>query len=226
MVKPINGDSYAKDYANLVNLMNSSNPDFLKYLDAVKKHNPDFQGPARITDFWHWTIDETADWPELWFYATPPVAEASPSNRILVSGTNVEVRDLDKMIEGFEAYQRVVKELNSRKNGPNMIVSKPVVPENPNTFLTIINSNLPYVAGVKPVYAYASRVGGFWDKFFENRDFLDNLEVNSVPLAIVATGKMRNYNSYGGETINVRERLEEIARDWNVPIKFIESWAP
>lgn len=80
--------------------------------------------------------------------------------------------------------------------------------------------------GVTPKYVFSACVGSFWEQFFGEDKFLDNIDRINVPRAIIGTGSMRNYNAYGGETMDVRERLEEIASAWNIPIQLIESWAP
>lgn len=74
--------------------------------------------------------------------------------------------------------------------------------------------------------AYASRVGTFWEKFFGVDNFLDDVDKRSAPEEIVATGNIRNYNWAGGQTVNISTRLDEIARKYEVPIRFITPFAP
>ena len=127
------------------------------------------------------------DFPETFFYNDPPVDGSSLAtrNNILVSGTNVETRDISEVL--------------GQQNG-----------------MTIA------VAG----YDYVSRLGSFWSKFFGVDQFLDDKEGRTKPSEIVATGSMRNYNRYGGETVGVVKRLEEIAKIYQIPIKFIPTFAP
>jgi len=69
---------------------------------------------------------------------------------------------------------------------------------------------------------YCATVGSFWRYFFDQKDFLD-YEV-SVPKKIIGTGALRNYNMYGGETMDVKERLKEVAEKFKVPIAFIRPF--
>jgi len=225
MVRRVDYGSQVKAYSNFVSKMNSEDEDFKRYQELATnwhKKNPGDMRPITQTGFWHFLI-EKGNSPESYFYATPPIAEAATSNRILVSGTKAEVRDLDEILRGFEAYQRVVAKLDLR-NPQKRILAQPSVTEKPS-ISEIISSELPSVNGIPIVYGFTSSVGWFWDRFFDNPLFLDKQEKNSIPLAILATGKMRNYNQCGGETMWVKERLEAIASAWNVPIKFIRSWA-
>jgi hypothetical protein len=220
MVKVIDSEKQRQNYQDFVKSMNLKNlvfADYTKIAEDWHVINPEKIRPITITGFWHFAI-ERGDFPESYFNSTPPVAEARPSNRILFSGTNAEVRDLDKIIEGFEAYKKVSEMLASRTG--DLIIANPSA-----TTFSIIPSGLSPIGLVNPVYAFANRLRTFWEKFFGKEMFLDDSDI-SVPIAIISTGKMRNYNACGGETMDVKERLESIAGNWNIPIKFIDSWAP
>lgn len=63
----------------------------------------------------------------------------------------------------------------------------------------------------------------FWQSFFGSDTFLDEPLI-SKPAAMVATGAMRNYHWDDGETVDVRERLTEIAKLWGVPLIFLKGF--
>jgi hypothetical protein len=219
------------------------------------------------TILWHWLV-EKGDYPESYFYATPPIGEASESDRVLITGTKVETRDMYDIMRGLEVYQRVICELQNRRkkisSGENiqdlssrllslstggnyppagyteqsseklLIPARNVISpqtgsqsniREPGQELIIASRTLEEF-GVKPEYVFCGRVGSFWEVFFGESEFLDHPEKVSLPQAIIGTGYIRNYNRYGGETMNVKIRLEEIAREWDIPIQIISSWAP
>ena len=178
------------------------------------------------TNYWHWLVEKN-DFPQQYFYATPPIGEAQQLNRILITGTKVETRDMYDILKGLETYQRVMKELQG-KNQRSSEETK-FLPENQEgqtgSGLILATRSLEEY-GVAPKYDFCGRVGSFWPIFFDEEYFLDNLEKISIPRAIIGTGFMRNYDACGGETRFVGDRLEKIAQEWDIPIQFIDSWAP
>ncbi len=179
------------------------------------------------TLYWSW-LTEKGDFPETFFYNTPPIGEAQESNRILITGTKVETRDMYEILKGLEAYKRVIKVLQDKRlklpASKNETLLKGHEEQPSNELILATRSLQEY--GVTPEYIFSARVGSFWEQFFCQDNFLDNIDKISVPLAIIGTGFMRNYNQYGGETMDVKGRLEEIASAWDIPIQIINSWAP
>lgn len=72
---------------------------------------------------------------------------------------------------------------------------------------------------------YASRIVFFWEQFFDEKDYIGHAQQRSLPALIITTGLMRNYPDMGGETLGVKNRLEQIASRWGIPIEFIPSTA-
>jgi ABC-type uncharacterized transport system ATPase subunit len=122
---------------------------------------------------------------------------------------------MNTMLQGSETYKRVMSELQRRNR---VALTTHEAPD-------IVKAATAITQGImKPQYIFSARVGSFWEKFFGNEQFLD--VPASIPIAIIGTGNMRNHNQYGGQTLNVQERLEKIAETWNIPIQIIDSWAP
>jgi hypothetical protein len=186
-----------RKYQELEQSMHEGNPEY----DSLRKRLGEVESYAPITKtlLWHWNV-EKSDFPETFFYSTPLIGEASESNRILIAGTNAELRYMQNTFRDLEIYQRVVEELGKESS--------------------------EYPGSVNPKIALCTRVGMFWESFFGEKDFLDNLDKISVPAAIIGTGNMRNYNIYGGETVEVRKRLEKIASEWGIPIQFVPPLTP
>ena len=192
-------------------------------LGEFGKANP----TIKKTLYWQWLVEMGEDLPELLFHNTPPIGEARESDRILITGTKVETGDMYTILRGMEVYQRVMKEISRRRKWlPQGITQLPapyVAP--PGTELAVAVAAVQQQEGA-PEFSFSGRVASFWENFFGQDDFLDSLDKVSVPRAIIGTGKMRNYNKYGGETLFVDDRLKEISNAWGIPIQIIESWAP
>lgn len=142
--------------------------------------------------------------PENWFYNNPPVENPGDSNRILITGTNAEVQSLDIYVK---------KRTGRSDDVPKILRDYDRDVKIPQDLLERIRSSK---------IKYCSQVGSFWQSFFGEKDFLD--KPISIPRQIVATGFMRNYNMQGGETIDVRDRLEEVAKVYGSEIEFIPSF--
>lgn len=67
---------------------------------------------------------------------------------------------------------------------------------------------------------WSIRIGGFWERFFGRRNYLDAKTLD-VPKVIFTTGTMRNNDGMGGENVEVDERLQLIADDWKIQIVFL-----
>lgn len=181
-------------------------------------------GEEEITNtlYWKWTIDKEGDRLEQFFYNTPPISKAEESNRVLVTGTDKEVKDLVKFFDVVKQSNiNLKKEMRSLKHLEGTLSPKLLL-RAPKTY-----GYLSHLADIEdPEYCFASQVGAFWGSFFGEEDFLDDTSKITVPAAIIGTGNMRNYDSHnGGETLDVAERLREIAKDWEIPIYIIQSWA-
>lgn len=135
--------------------------------------------------------------PENFFYQTPPVENPSKSKRLLMTGTKAEIRTLSTLIDESKSGKRMEELL------------KRITPE--------MSEEL-----IKSKVNYCATVGSFFESFFDQKDFLDH-EV-SCPRKIISTGYMRNYNMYGGETVNVRKRIEQIAQPFGIDVEFIPSF--
>lgn len=61
----------------------------------------------------------------------------------------------------------------------------------------------------------------FWARFFDCDNFLDQQTSLTIPKAIISTGKIRNEVRGCNETLDAVARLEEIARNWGIPLKLI-----
>jgi hypothetical protein len=80
----------------------------------------------------------------------------------------------------------------------------------------------------EPALVFCARPELFWPKFFrdlraedEEDEFLDE-DNHSLPALIVSAGHMRDYNyPYGGCTIDVSRRIQDIADAWKVPIELV-----
>lgn len=131
------------------------------------------------------------------FYSTPPVKDFYKEDRILVSGTNAEVNELSHIIEALKQGKRL--------NPPRRKISQQIAQELEKNKVN-----------------YCSKVGHFWQYFFDEDNFLDK-KVSS-PKKIIATGYMRNYSFGAGETIDVRSRLSEIAQQFETNIEFISPF--
>ena len=72
-------------------------------------------------------------------------------------------------------------------------------------------------------FQYSANMGYFWENFFGNKHFLDNSGEISVPRGILATGWMRNYDPISGTgmTLGVWGLLEDIAKEWDIPLEQI-----
>lgn len=183
--------------------------------DGLKARLRDLKkGNVKITRtmYWNWCHDSGGDFPEDLFYNTPPVAQAQDSNRVLVTGTKVETNSMYQMLEALKGGPEAVEELH-RKNREEKLPQLLKTPMGRD--ISVIHQIL--IGGVQPDYRYCSQVGSFWGEFFGD-SFLDRLDENSVPRAIVATGFMRNYNCIGGETLEVMSRLKRVAHEWRIPI--------
>lgn len=83
------------------------------------------------------------------------------------------------------------------------------------------------IIGAEPPAARGDRVvlccnaGVFWESFFDEEAFFDRPV--SIPRLILATGQMRNYGYLGGETLQVQNRLEEIAEKFGVPLVMLRG---
>ena len=199
----------------------------LSYIDLLRRLVEVGRPDEEITKtmYWRWLV-ERDDFPEEFFNNTPPIGEAPESDRILIAGTNVETRDMYKILQGLETYQRVRNEIQNRYKMPAENISgiETLLKEHDQEL--IVSTDYLEKYDVQPEYVFSSRVGSFWEDFFGEKDFLDNLDKISIPSAIITTGYMRNRNKYGGQTLNVKERLKEIASAWDIPLKIIKSWAP
>ena len=178
------------------------------------------------TMYWHW-LKYKYDDPSLIFYATPPIGDAIGSDRILITGTKCETRDMYQILEGLDSYRRVMNKIQSMREGlhtENDDISQLTAEESNSKLIVAIE--YPKQGVIQPKYTFSATLGSFWKNFFGEGDFLDQQGKVSVPRLIVGTGYMRNYNLYGGQTVDVTKRLEKIASAWRIPIHFIESWAP
>lgn len=213
-----------KEFHELEQGMHKGNEEYdllRKRLTEIGKHNLEITK----TTYWHW-LTEKGDFPEIHFYATPPIGEAPESDRILITGTKAETRDMYTILQGLEVYQRVMKELGDKRQKLPEGETVPIhVNDGQQKHGLVLATQSLELGDVKPEYVFSGRVASFWQQFFGEECFLDNLDKISVPVAIIGTGYMRNYNAIGGETMNVRKRLEGLASAWDIPIKFIESWA-
>lgn len=197
--------------------------------DALCKRLEEIGKPAQeitTTLYWHWLAQgKTAG---MYLYATPPIGEAALSERVLIVGTKAETKDMYTMLEGLETYKRVMQILQERRHKlPSGIVNVLPAPsyEGSSHDLVIATKSIEKY-GVSPEYVFSATVGSFWQSFFGEDNFLDHKEKVSIPMAIIGTGKMRHYDDrLGGTTLDVQERLEEIALAWTIPIQKNESWA-
>jgi len=76
--------------------------------------------------------------------------------------------------------------------------------------------------------SYHSDSPGFWGAFFDNLSYLDTPSYGlSKPSMLITTGNLRD-NYTESFTINSRSRLEEIGKEFNVPVVYIgvESEVP
>jgi len=181
------------------------------------------------TLYWHWLV-EKEDFPERFFFHTPPIGKAPLSDRVLVTGTHAEVTNLMEMVNGLKGvatHVYITSELR-RKNVKRRYAQNQM-PTNPLDFApspsNYVYELLERESEGNPHFVYCSRVGSFWQAFFGVDEFLDKPEAITVPRSIIGTGAMRNYNAHGGETRDVKQRLERVANDWYLPIHFMESWA-
>lgn len=204
--------------------MHPGNEQYKLYKQLVKDGNPGVE--ITKTSYWYWLVEKGDDFPELAFYGIPPIGEASESNRILVTGTKSEIRDLYDIIHGIKIYQRVMKEIEEKHKrlSKSQADIPQLYPKFPDSELVTTMQSLQQRVE-QPEYVFSGSIIPFWEKFFNENHFLDNPNKISVPTAIIGTGRMRNYNRFGGETLDVTKRLEQIAKDWDIPIQIIESWA-
>lgn len=75
-----------------------------------------------------------------------------------------------------------------------------------------IGDNPPIACGSR--VTFSTRVGLFWEAFFDDWYFCDRPV--TVPRLLAATGQMRNYSYLGGETLDVGKALEGIAVKFGV----------
>lgn len=171
------------------------------------------------TMVWIWNTDifeKEGDYEIVWFNATPPVSEAYSDNRLLLVGTKCEVGDI---YYGLEKFGELIEQFSKRE------VRKEIVDTAKRARISIeekVNEIGIEMNDLK--YTYCATTGIFWEKFFDQERFLDNPKI-TVPRAIIATGLIRNYCEGAGSTIDVTDRLKNIADAWNIPIRFISSWA-
>ena len=109
------------------------------------------------------------------FHNDPPVSSAYPSERILVVGSDAEVKKLGSI---FESIKDPGKEIN-----------------------------------------YCSRMENFWKTFFNKKNYADGLDGRSIPKEIITTYGIMCYGY--GYALDIYERLNEIANNWNVKVNFI-----
>ncbi len=208
-----------EEFATLTYKMQTGNPlyDELLRIISEKGYPEDFLNKTR---FWYSSVT-TKDFPEKFFYATPPIAEAEESKRILITSTKIDNRELLETIKGNEShYKKVINDMQDRikkiYGGDIYTCAQDTVEDLAQNTGGVYNSKTEYVPCIN--------VGYFWEQFFGTKDFLD--EKISIPEAIIGTGYMRNHNAHGGETLDVTKRLAEIASSWHIPYIALPSWRP
>lgn len=176
-----------------------------KRLDEIGKTDI----PVTRTGMWHYFLFQKDiergvhiyPWSGKDFYYNPPIRNPRPSNRILILGTNVEIRTLTELIENPSKLE--VANLHGYDDESRLYLR--------NVIEQIKVSEINY----------CRRLESFWENFFNEENFLDKSV--TIPRRMTATGFMRNYNVYGfGRYCKVRERLQEIAQNYNIPIDFIK----
>ncbi len=170
--------------------------------------------PITVTDFWEWiTEGERYQSTGASFVMTPPIGRTKLADRVLFAGTYAEICDMSEILlaSNQDKYQEVWGSF-----GDSGVAAD-------------FESKVRYLRG-SDSYSFAYSINSFWERFFGSKNYLGEEGVHEVPWLIVTTGYMRNKPSYGlasgdGETINVSARLEKIAREWDIPIMYVPSWA-
>ena len=217
-VRILNYHAVSKSREALERAMNPQSEDYASLRKRfIEMGNKDAE--INRTTLWFWMTDvkpQRCDYPGLFFNSTPPLAEASLGNRILIVGTNREVSDMNYGLEDLGGLM-----IACQKHGWSQeLVS------NAKRAGSVVREVM-HEKGIDSQdakYTYASSTNGFWHKFFGKKKFLDSKNV-SIPKLIISTGLIRDYREGAGASENVRERLTEIASSWKIPIEFIPSWA-
>jgi hypothetical protein len=172
----------------------------------IREHNPNLEGPIRLdtTNLWKWLQAtrngsrsfDTYGGGRVFFYSNP--WESPWASRLVALSTDTRI-----LVAGtsFEVRQLEPKEKELRITGEAH---------------GIFNSNI----------TYASRLATFWEGFYNCENFLGKSQKPSLPALIITTGSMRNYGDAGGETLDVEERLREIANFYKIPIVLLEPTHP
>ncbi len=189
---------------------------FTKALEEkVRKRSAELGHPVRghvpRTTMWYFKLFEKDiqrgahidPWDGRDFYADPPVKNPKPSNRFLVAGTKVELRNLAEMFEN-------PGEINEG---------------NPPEYDHKARSHLKKLIEEtkQGVVEYCSQLNDFWSAFFGEEDFLD--KPMTLPKKMIATGLMRDYLGGYGMYRHVEERLRKISSTYHIPLELIKPFS-
>jgi hypothetical protein len=167
------------------------------YSTLCKHLDVSLDDPVNLTEYWKWIEGKhgrAED--ELFLKATPPIAEADQRDSILVVGTNPDIKIMDEHLRHPHNY--VDSEAVKAANAMGLEQTAQGYPHGSTKFVT-----------------------DFWGDFFGDADFLEGKV--TIPKGIISSGRMRKDFAHAGMTLDVSDRLAEIAHNWNMPYQQVPS---
>lgn len=186
------------------------------------------------------------------FFYTPPIERAIQSDRILFMGNLEEKDNIEAILEGIKPYLKMQKALKNIRKGRRMghdsdVTRLPVIK---SIGIPPFKEDLDHTK----IYSLIPTYTHFWDYFFDNYLMMDRISItgdevdicketipfNRIPSLIVGTNH-KNYRLHEGglfsskpedvkfeatgRTFDLPARLEEIASQWKIPLRIIDSWS-
>jgi len=200
----------AKNHADVEKELEKLRSCYFNNTDLSKEK--DVTGSVRLTDFWSWLKANQNAFRgfKSSFYNNPPISRARFSNQIMFIGTKAQLPYFSKYMTDAGLMYGMKKR---KENSVLLSILHGLLTQNQNQ----IN-----LGGVNDFYfEFCYRVGNFWEVFFGQEKFIDNIDQVSVPCAIISTGLMQDHSCSEGKAIEAEERLKEIASIWGIPYYYL-----
>ena len=189
--------------------------------ELVRMNNPQAL-PLSLIEYWRCLVALGSPDSNDLMYGDPPVTEAEQSDRILLTGTNVEVGAMGNIVLGAKAWNESLYAEHKRQLDREIESSKARYGERLLKGIATLNLD-----PAPQQYSFCSNVSQFWNGFFgiKGRFFMGSDKL-TITRAIIGAGKMRYEVDYHDGTTSVMARLGVVADNWQIPMVLIDSWAP